>query len=84
MPLQVNEQGERNAVIKQIEQLVELGPDNKPVKDQAQAANLKALLIAEIKAIAPEFNGVTVRSDANNHPGGRTGNWTVIPQKLRL
>lgn len=84
MPLQVSEHGERNAVIKHIESLVELGSDGKPAADQRQANNLKTFLIAEIRALAPEFNGVNVTADANAHPGGRTGSHTIIPQKLRL
>lgn len=84
MPLQVNEQGERNAVIKRIEALQELGEDSKtPAKDQTQANNLKAYLVAEIKAVPAEFNGVIVRSDCNIS-GGRTASVTIIPQKFAL
>jgi uncharacterized protein Smg (DUF494 family) len=85
MPLQYREEGSREAVIKHLEQLVELAPDGKtPAKDQAQAQAARAFAIAEIKALPTEFNGVLVNLEGNAHAGGRTFNLNIVPKKLRL
>jgi hypothetical protein len=76
--VQLSFTGTREAVIKQIEAAkIEKA-------DQAQLKNVKAYLVAEIKALPAESNGCRVDAHTEAHKGGRSIQSTIVPLNLHV
>jgi hypothetical protein len=80
MAFQITSHGSRGGVLKHIKEAKAL-PEN---SNQAQIEAVKLLLVAEINAIGPEFNGCRVDASGDAQPTMRTMSMNVVPMKLQL
>ena len=87
MSLQISAHGTREGVLKKIAEKYPKPAEGQDkdlphTSDRAQVENVKAVLQAEIAALAPEVNGVRVHVEANAHAGGRSIQIQIIPIKM--
>lgn len=80
MAFQISAHGSRDGVLKHIKEAKAL-PEG---SDQTQIEAVKALILSEIAALSPDFNGVRVDSSGNADKNIRTASIQVVPLKLHL
>jgi hypothetical protein len=80
MAFQITAHGSREGVLKHVREAKAL-PEN---SNQTQIDAVKLLIISEINAIAPEFNGCRVDASGDAQLTVRTVSMNVIPMKLHL